>query len=67
MTNQEFLDKLRTLVVDYDKDHREYPESEFEGLAFYCHTLYALGIEDDSRNIEDQYPEIYKRNLHYYD
>jgi hypothetical protein len=67
MTNEEFLDKLRILVVDYDRDHREYPESEFEGLAFYSHVLYALGIEDDSETIENKYPDIYKRKLHYYE
>lgn len=61
MTNQEFLDKLRTLVVDYDRDHREYPESEFEGIAFYQDVLYRLGVEDDSNTIENEYPDIYKR------
>ena len=60
MNNQEFLDKLRILVVDYDRDHREYPESEFEGLAFYQYALYHCGIEDDSDILENKYPEIYK-------
>jgi hypothetical protein len=60
MTNQEFLDKLRSIVVDYDKTYGNWPESKFEGLAFYQYALYHCDIEDDSEILENKYPEIYK-------
>lgn len=56
----EFIDKLRSMVVDYDQTYGIWAESKFEGLAFYQHVLYTLGIEDDSEILETQYPEIYK-------
>jgi hypothetical protein len=59
MNNSEFLEKLRTLVVDYDRDHGRWVESEFEGLSFYQDVLYRLGIEDDSENLEQKYPKVY--------
>lgn len=64
MNTKEFLDKLRSLVVEYDRNHMEYPESEFEGLAFYQDALYRLGIEDDSDMIINNNPDIYKRNIY---
>jgi len=67
MNTIEFVDKLRPLVIDYDKRCGEYPESEFEGLAFFAYVLYALGIEDTTANIVNFHPEIYKRKLHYYE
>jgi hypothetical protein len=48
------------MVVDYDQTYGIWAESKFEGLAFYQHVLYTLGIEDDSEILETQYPEIYK-------
>ena len=64
MNTNEFLKKLVSLVVEYDRDHREYPESEFEGLAFYQDALYRLGIEDNSDMIINNNPDIYKRNTY---
>ena len=64
MNTNEFLKKLVSLVVEYDRDHREYPESEFEGLAFYQDALYRLGIEDNSDMIINNNPDIYKRNIY---
>ena len=60
MNTKEFLDKLRFLVVEYDRNNRSYPEHEFEGLAFYQDSLYTLGIEDDSDMIINNNPDIYR-------
>jgi hypothetical protein len=64
MDTIEFLDKLRSMVIDYDKRCGEYPEHRYEGLAFFAYVLYTLGIEDTTANIINMHPEIYKSKFY---
>lgn len=41
------IEQLKNLIMKYDYDHGEYPESDYEGLSVYEFILQELGIPSD--------------------
>ena len=58
----EFLDKLKELVVKYDKQEGRYQESEYEGYEFYAFVCEEFNQDFDPRDkLTKEYPELYDR------
>jgi hypothetical protein len=41
------IEQLKNLIMKYDYDHGEYPESDYEGLSVYEFICHELGIKSD--------------------
>jgi hypothetical protein len=58
----DFLNKLKELVVKYDKEQGRYQESEYEGYEFYAFVCEAFNQDFDPRDkLTKEYPELYDR------
>lgn len=58
----DFLNKLKELVVKYDKQEGRYQESEYEGYEFYAFVCEEFNMDFDPRNkLTKEYPELYDR------
>lgn len=58
----EFLNKLKELVVKYDKQEGRYQESEYEGYEFYAFVCEEFNQDFDPRDkLTKEYPELYDR------
>ncbi len=59
----DFLNKLKELVVKYDKEQGRYQESEYEGYEFYAFVCEEFNQYFDPRDkLTKEYPELYDRN-----
>jgi len=58
----DFLNKLKELVVKYDKQEGRYQESEYEGYEFYAFVCEEFNQDFDPRDkLTKEYPELYDR------
>jgi len=56
----DFLNKLKELVVKYDKEQGRYQESEYEGYEFYAFVCEEFNQDFDPRDkLTKEYPELY--------
>jgi len=64
--NTDFLNKLKELVVKYDKQEGRYQESEYEGYEFYAFVCEEFNQDFDPRDkLTKEYPELYDRKDYY--
>ena len=56
----DFLNKLKELVVKYDKQEGRYQESEYEGYEFYAFVCEEFNMDFDPRDkLTKEYPALY--------